>query len=261
MAKPVFICTPGAWHTVECFGKVTRILEEKGFEVHGVNWPSIVRAPVFSTDDDIATIREAVSKEADGGNDVIVICHSWSAAPVNSAVADLSKAEREKQGKKGGVVKLVFLCAFVVPEGVSMMDAVGGKPSALWNIQVHMPLPIIQSTNEVTLQGDVVYPNDPIHHFYQDIPEPDQKYWASKLTAISMSSINLPTTGAAYKAIPSHYLICEDDNAIPSFAQEAMVKAAQEAGADMKVDRMKSGHSPFLSHPEETADFLIKAAS
>jgi len=140
MAKPVFIFTPGAWHTSECFGKIVPKLEEKGYKVSAIDWPSIVRAPVFSTDDDIATIRAAVSKEADGGNDVIIACHSWSAAPVNSALSGLSKIEREKQGKKGGVVKLAFLCAFVVPEGVSLFDAVGRKEPELWNIQVCMLL-------------------------------------------------------------------------------------------------------------------------
>jgi len=83
----------------------------------------------------------------------------------------------------------------------------------------------------------------------------------SKLKAFSKASLYLPTIGAAYKAIPSNYLICEDDNAIPPFVQEEMVKAAQDAGADMKFERLKSSHSPFLSHPEETVDFLIRAVS
>ena len=99
----------------------------------------LVSRPV--TGDDIATIREAVSKEADAGNDVIIACHSGSGSQVNSALSGFSKIEREKQGKKGGVVKLVFLCAFVVPEGVSLFDAVGRKEPELWNIQVRMLLP------------------------------------------------------------------------------------------------------------------------
>ena len=61
--------------------------------------------------------------------------------------------------------------------------------------------------------------------------------------------------------ISSTYLICEDDAAIPVFAQEAMVKQAQEAGAPLTSERMKATHSPFLTHPEETAEFCIKALS
>lgn len=44
------------------------------------------------------------------------------------------------------------------------------------------------------------------------------------------------------------------------FVQEAMVQACQDAGADMEVQRVKSGHSPFLSKPDEVVHFLRKAA-
>lgn len=61
--------------------------------------------------------------------------------------------------------------------------------------------------------------------------------------------------------IPSVYLICEDDAAIPVFAQEGMVTQAQEAGAPLMSERIKAGHSPFLTHPEETAEVCIRAIS
>jgi hypothetical protein len=44
------------------------------------------------------------------------------------------------------------------------------------------------------------------------------------------------------------------------FVQEAMVKVCQDAGADMVTERVFSGHSPFLSKPDETVDFLRRAA-
>jgi pimeloyl-ACP methyl ester carboxylesterase len=61
--------------------------------------------------------------------------------------------------------------------------------------------------------------------------------------------------------IPSVYLICEDDIAMPVCVQENMVRQAQDAGAPMTSERIRCGHSPFLSHPEETANFMMKAAS
>lgn len=60
--------------------------------------------------------------------------------------------------------------------------------------------------------------------------------------------------------IPSTYLICEKDNAIPLSAQEGMVKAAQNAGADFTSEKFDTGHSPFLVKPKETAEFLMRAA-
>lgn len=143
MSKPVFILCPGAWHPAEVYNKLTPHLEAQGYKTVLHDWPSIQQAPVQSFDEDIASIRATVLKQADAGNDVVVVAHSWSGSPVNSAVADLSKTERTKQGKPGGVVKLVFLCAFVVPKGVSLLDALGGDETkvAMWNIQVCSPFP------------------------------------------------------------------------------------------------------------------------
>lgn len=83
----------------------------------------------------------------------------------------------------------------------------------------------------------------------------------SKLKPHALATKLAKSSGEAYRTIPSVYLICEEDNGIPPEAQEGMVKAAQDAGADLKAERLKSSHSPFLSRPEETADFLLRAAS
>ncbi|KAH0024829.1 alpha/beta-hydrolase, partial [Aureobasidium melanogenum] len=246
MTKPVFILSPGAWHTSEVYNKLIPHLEAKGHRTVLHDWPSITQAPVTSFDKDIQAIRTTVLREADADNDVVIVAHSWSASPVNSSVADLSKAERAKQGKPGGVVKLVFLCAFVVPEGTSVLGALGGDYSKipLWNVQ-----------------GDVVHANDPVHHFFQGLPAEEQQQLASNLKPHSLATNRDPSRGAAYMTIPSVYLICEDDAAIPVFAQEDMVKHAQEAGAPLTSERLKSAHSPFLTHPEETAEFCIRAIS
>jgi pimeloyl-ACP methyl ester carboxylesterase len=59
-----------------------------------------------------------------------------------------------------------------------------------------------------------------------------------------------PLTNAAWRAVPSTYVVCEQDQAIPPFAQEAMAKRAET------VLRMDAGHSPFLSHRQELAGLL-----
>jgi hypothetical protein len=52
------------------------------------------------------------------------------------ALVGLSKTEREKEGKKGGVVKLGYLCAFIPPEGVSLVVALGGQDDPEWDVKV-----------------------------------------------------------------------------------------------------------------------------
>jgi pimeloyl-ACP methyl ester carboxylesterase len=61
--------------------------------------------------------------------------------------------------------------------------------------------------------------------------------------------------GTAWREVPTSYVVCEQDNAIPAFAQDAM---AARAGT---VHRLDSGHSPFLSRPDEVAELLRAAAA
>lgn len=55
------------------------------------------------------------------------------------------------------------------------------------------------------------------------------------------------------------YVLCEKDQGLPPPVQEAMIKAAQDAGADMKVERIATSHSPFLARPEETFEIILRS--
>jgi len=68
------------------------------------------------------------------------------------------------------------------------------------------------------------------------------------------------TTYAAFMDIPSWYLYCEKDQAVPPAAQRGIVQAAEAAGAKMKTVSFESSHSPFLSMPQATAEFIVEVA-
>lgn len=67
-------------------------------------------------------------------------------------------------------------------------------------------------------------------------------------------------TVASWKQIPTHYLMCEDDLAIPLAGQEAMTDTVKSRGGDISIQRLKSSHSPFLSHVDETVAWIKKVA-
>ena len=66
----------------------------------------------------------------------------------------------------------------------------------------------------------------------------------SQLGYQSYASMRQPLTETAWETIPSTYVVCEDDNAIPVALQEQMAQRADD------VQRMSTSHSPFLSQPE-----------
>ena len=61
-------------------------------------------------------------------------------------------------------------------------------------------------------------------------------------------------TRAAWRYIPSTYLVTENDQAVPTQYQEAFA-----AGAKSEIGRINTGHSPMLSQPEMLAGKIHEA--
>ena len=67
------------------------------------------------------------------------------------------------------------------------------------------------------------------------------------------SSFQSPITHETYRDIPSTYILTTNDRA---FKHEYQLKTVERAGITVtKV--METGHSPFLSRPEEVKDIII----
>lgn len=64
---------------------------------------------------------------------------------------------------------------------------------------------------------------------------------------------------AAWKHIPSTYLLCEEDQMIPYEKQVALVEHARKT-SKITTFQCNAGHSPFLSQPELTAMVIRHAA-
>lgn len=63
---------------------------------------------------------------------------------------------------------------------------------------------------------------------------------------------------AAWRTIPTTYVVCADDRMIHPDTQREMAAAAAAAGAE--VLEWPSSHSPFLSHPDLVADLVARRA-
>lgn len=59
--------------------------------------------------------------------EVVVIAHSYGGIPAAGAAYGLSKTTRRQDSKKGVVIGLIYVSAFVVPKGRSLVEFLGGK--------------------------------------------------------------------------------------------------------------------------------------
>ena len=249
MSKPTLVLVHGSWHSPEHFGPLIKKLEGDGHKCVPVSLPSTQSPdlPPASLSDDTASVRNTVISELDQG-DVVVVAHSYGGNPTNNALKDLDSKSRSAAGASTSVLAIAFLCAIPIPLGTSFLTGLGGKPSAIHDLR----------TSEFAWVGEP----GPQHYFYNDLSKEEAKKWSAVLRPQSWPAYCENTTYAAYMEIPSSYLYCTKDQAIPYAAQKGLVAAATEAGAQFGYsETVEASHSPFLSMPERTAEFIRKVAS
>ena len=119
MTKPTFVFVPGAWHKPEIYSTVIKSLNEHGYPTVGLPLPSAGAMPPNMTfDEDVEAIRDTLTKLVDTEEkEVILVVHSYTGMPGAEAPEGLGKKDRQDKGLKGGVVRLVFIMAFAMPEG------------------------------------------------------------------------------------------------------------------------------------------------
>jgi pimeloyl-ACP methyl ester carboxylesterase len=137
MSKPQIVVIPGAWHGPSYMDTVSSKLEQLGYTIHARQMPAVGASnPPKDLSEDVDVARSLVEEAIGSGNDVIAIVHSWGGIVAATGFVGLGKKEREAEGKKGGLIRVGYLAAFIVPEGVSLLDAIGGSPPPWFDIQV-----------------------------------------------------------------------------------------------------------------------------
>ncbi|KAF2129020.1 alpha/beta-hydrolase [Dothidotthia symphoricarpi CBS 119687] len=235
--KPHLVLISGAWHTPAHYALLVSKLEARGYTVHTRQMPSIGNPdPPTDLSQDIDATDALVNDAIADGNDVVVLAHSWGGFVIGSALRGLSKTDRTAQGKKGGVVRCGYIAAFMVDEGFR------------WKEEELLP-------NYCVVEAPYVHVTSPAP-FYQDLPEADQQHWFAETRSHALGSFTSPARSPSWKRIPSAYLVCVDDAAIPEKAQDGMLQGARDLGASIEVTRVNSGHSPFLSCPDVVVEWV-----
>lgn len=93
--------------------------------------------------------------------------------------------------------------------------------------------------------------------FYNDLPSSQGDLFTKKLSHQAAESFKTPLTYPAYTHLPTTYLLCEEDHAIPFGGQQAM---AGIGGPGVKQHVCGSAHSPMLSRPKVVEQVIRSAA-
>ncbi|MGW0299213.1 alpha/beta fold hydrolase [Streptomyces anthocyanicus] len=220
--KPVVLLVHGAWHGAWCWELLVPELTALGWQVETVDLPSASADPSNTAGmyDDARAVRRGL--DAVGGP-VTVLAHSYAGLPVTEAAAGAE------------VARLVYLAAFQLDVGDSLAGIAGGG---------------IPSGDTGTLPAH----EDPRTHLYADVLDEIATRAADRLVLQTVKSFSEPLTTAAWKTVPSSYVVCEQDRAIDPGFQKVMATRSERSYT------LPTGHSPFYSAPGELARLITADA-
>jgi pimeloyl-ACP methyl ester carboxylesterase len=236
--RPTILLVHGAFHAASCWDRVLDACALIGQPGRAVDLPGRgMRAGVRGgLAANVAALHEDI--EAVGGP--VVLCgHSMGGLALTAG------------GDHPAVRHLVYLAA--------LMPAPGERQS---EFQVSLAAHGSRAVSGMTVDGAQMRfdPELALAAFYHDCAPEDAAWAVERLVAEPLDwafsgdpevvEANDLCTNAAWQRVPSTYVVCTEDVALPVPIQHELAK---QAG---RTRSLRSGHSPFVSMPDDVADLL-----
>ena len=231
-----YVLIHGSWHGAWCWEKVVALLEERRHRVvapdlpgHGQDETPPSEVTLRSCADSVCAVLDSLEEPA------ILVGHSTGGHVITQA-AEYAPERIET---------LVYLCAYLVPDGQSPRDILHGTETLIYPNMV-----LGDDGTTATIRDEVIK-----EAFYGDCSDEDVTRAKSLLTPEPLAPGGTPvsTTEGNFGRIPRVYIECLSDRAIPPHVQRKMYTAL----LCQKLISMDTSHSPFLSAPEELVEHLV----
>ena len=208
---PVVILVHGAWHGPWAWAEVIERLTAEGIRTIAVDLPSKGSETALLGDlhDDAEAVRAAVDA---AGAPALVVAHSYGGLPVERG-----------PGRCANAAHLLYLAAFMLEPG-----RVAARPARRRRLPTGGSPPRTAARCSRTTRSTSSSPTARPRW-----PSARPRARAPAQATCSRQELR----AAAWQTVPSTYVVCERDNAIPPALQERM---AQRAGT---VSRIDAGHS------------------
>jgi pimeloyl-ACP methyl ester carboxylesterase len=226
-ARPTIVLVHGAFADGSSWSKVIQLLQAVGHPVVAVQLGLAALA------EDIDTTRRVLAAQ---GGPTVLVGHSYGGMVITGAAVGSPH-----------VISLVYVAAFAPDQGESVPEAVAGFPSAPGDAHY------IPDYRQDFLRVDpAAYPQV----FMQDVHPAEARALAATQKPVAAAAFDAKSGTAAWRTLPSWYLVSEDDRMINPDAERSM---AQRIGATT-ITVLGASHAVMLSHPGEVADAIQAAA-
>jgi pimeloyl-ACP methyl ester carboxylesterase len=224
-ARLNIVLVHGAWADGSSWNAVIERLQADGYTVTA---PQFMLATLA---DDVARLRQVLTRQ---GGPTLVVGHSYGGQIMTALGTDAPN-----------VVGLVYIAAFGLDEGESIAGLLSQQP----------PTPALANL-DIDPQGFAWLPEDDfVNHFASDVDPTKAKVMNAVQQPLSGSALGAEMGIAAWKSLPTWYLVAADDQAIPPDAERLF-------GRRMGATTVEVGtsHVAMVSHPDDVAQ-LVKTAA
>lgn len=232
--SPTIVLVHGAFAESASWDRVIASLHGSGHEV-------IAAAnPLRGLAADAASVSDLV-RTIDGP--VVLVAHSYGGAVISNVDSDV-----------GEITGLVYVNGFAPEPGENCFGLAAMFPGSMLGEETVRPVPRSDGTTDFYVAADSFH-----DVFCQDVPAAQAALMATTQRPATQEALVEPSgERALWKAVPSWFLIGEEDRIIPPDLQRFM---ANRAGARRTVEIPAASHAAPVSQPEAAANLILEAAA
>jgi pimeloyl-ACP methyl ester carboxylesterase len=223
--RPNIVLVHGAWADGSCWSGVIERLQAEGFQVRAPQFP------LSSLADDVARLRQVLEFQ-DGPT--IVVGHSYGGQIITALGPEAPN-----------VAGIVYVAAFALDEGESLGALLSQGP--VTPALAHL---FTDSRGFGWLSED-----DFVNHFAADVEPVRARVMYAVQQALASSAFTDVMGPPTWKSLPTWYLVAQNDEAIPPDAERMFASRM-----DATTVEVPSSHIAMVSHPDEVAELIEKAA-
>ena len=249
---PTIVLVHGAWHTPENYQTYVNDLEAKGFTVHCPLLPTSNghRPPNASLPEDAAHVRSVITSCVERDERVLLIMHSYGGIVGTEAAQGLDLATRRKANLPGGIIHLLYICAYILIPGESpwtIVEETGMQDG--WKQMV-----------DIAEDGTSVL-RDPSMALFSGLEEESVVRKACESMVCSPPGpLTAVTRGDAWRIVPATYVRTSRDCALVPPYQTLLLERVKAEGVVLDIVEFDTHHSIWISLPEEMVQMALKAA-
>lgn len=227
----------GAWHGAWCWSVLQSELDRRGVASLAIDLPGHGASPdpltgLYGDADHVASVLDGLTRRDSGP--IVLVGHSYGGAVVSQVAVG-----------RGDVAHLVYVAAFALTDGESVLGALGSFPERTVDLAAAM---VPTDDGESSVLDPAAAPGA----LYGECPSEVIDAAIARVSPQTRTSMIEAVSGSV--DVRSTYVVCRRDRAVHPDHQTIM------AGRCDEVVELDTDHSPFLSTPSELADVVERAA-